>query len=254
MRRVKVTASFLFAALVICLGLFNTGAAYAQTANNNIVYACYQKENGQLRKVSGPNQCRPSELPISWSAAGAPGPQGPQGIQGPKGERGEMGPAPRITTEPAGSNCANGGLRVSDAEGDHFVCNGAPGANSIDLLYRKAEGIISVHQGEAYTTLLSLDLPAGTFLVSAQAEVIGVHLSGSCRLRDSSSQQDVSQSFRGEANQVLIAPIRLTLPVTMAAPGQAILECRGTQQSQETYPAKPQSIWAIPIGTMTVQQ
>jgi hypothetical protein len=37
-------------------------------ADNVVIYGCYQKNNGQLRIVNSTDQCRPSELPISWIA------------------------------------------------------------------------------------------------------------------------------------------------------------------------------------------
>lgn len=37
--------------------------------NGTIVNTCYQKINGQLRVVSDPTQCRPSEFPLALSAA-----------------------------------------------------------------------------------------------------------------------------------------------------------------------------------------
>jgi len=58
-----------------------------------VIYGCYQKVNGQLRIVSGPTQCRPSELSISWNIVGPQGPQGPAGPQGPQGPAGPPGPA-----------------------------------------------------------------------------------------------------------------------------------------------------------------
>lgn len=57
------------------------------------IYAC-AGPNGQLRVVSGPGSCRPSETPLSWNQAGPPGPQGdpgepgPLGLPGPPGEPG----------------------------------------------------------------------------------------------------------------------------------------------------------------------
>jgi hypothetical protein len=78
------------AALALCLCALNNSSAQAQT-NNNTIYACYQKENGQLRKVSGPNQCKPSEIAVSWNIAGVPGPQGPKGDKGDKGDTGAQG-------------------------------------------------------------------------------------------------------------------------------------------------------------------
>lgn len=77
----------LLAALAVCLGILSTASTQAQQANNSI-YACYQKNTGDLRKVSGPGQCRNSEMAISWNTAGAPGPQGPKGDKGDKGEPG----------------------------------------------------------------------------------------------------------------------------------------------------------------------
>lgn len=36
-------------------------------ANDNVINACIQKVNGQLRIVANRNDCKPSEDPISWS-------------------------------------------------------------------------------------------------------------------------------------------------------------------------------------------
>jgi len=55
-----------------------------------MIYGCYQKNNGQLRIVKGADECRPSEVFIKWNEVGA---QGPQGVQGPAGPQGERGPA-----------------------------------------------------------------------------------------------------------------------------------------------------------------
>jgi hypothetical protein len=76
--------------LALCLVSLITASTPAQT-NNNIIYACYQKENGNLRRVNGPGQCKNSEIQMSWSAAGVPGPRGPQGPTGPQGPLGPKG-------------------------------------------------------------------------------------------------------------------------------------------------------------------
>lgn len=39
----------------------------------DVINACYKKANGQLRIVNDPDECRPSELPLSWGAAGSSG-------------------------------------------------------------------------------------------------------------------------------------------------------------------------------------
>ena len=78
----------LLAALALSLGLLHAIPARAQTTNSNTIYACYHRNTGDLRKVSGPRQCKNSEIEISWSIGGIPGPQGPQGPQGPAGAPG----------------------------------------------------------------------------------------------------------------------------------------------------------------------
>jgi hypothetical protein len=83
------------------------GSASALAQSTNTIYACYQKNNGQLRRVNGPNDCnKSSEIPLSWNVSGqgakgdkgdpgpqgSPGPQGPQGGPGPQGAPGSQGP------------------------------------------------------------------------------------------------------------------------------------------------------------------
>ncbi|MBD0372533.1 MAG: collagen-like protein [Pyrinomonadaceae bacterium] len=123
--------------------LITASAVQAQTEGGNTIYACYQKNAGELRRVSGPGQCRNSEIQISWSVSGVPGPQGPQGPagpQGPKGETGAMGergpqgePGQSVTSEviPLGdARCTNGvgGVQYTDSTGVRIVCNGQQGA------------------------------------------------------------------------------------------------------------------------------
>jgi hypothetical protein len=55
-------------------------ATSIQSFAQEVIYGCCQKNNGQLRIVSDPNECRRSEIPISWYAA-----ERPQGEQGPPG-------------------------------------------------------------------------------------------------------------------------------------------------------------------------
>jgi cysteine-rich repeat protein len=90
--------------LFIVLGVifvFMVSTSIQSLAQDQVIYGCYKKQNGQLRIVNNPNDCRPSEVAISWNLVGPkgdkgdPGPQGPQGEigpQGPPGPQGEQGP------------------------------------------------------------------------------------------------------------------------------------------------------------------
>lgn len=94
MKRVKLYLSL--AALALC-AVHGAPEAGAQTGGT--IYACYDDNNGQLRRVGGPGECKNHETQLTWNAQGQPGPAGPQGPpgpagpQGPKGDTGEQGPA-----------------------------------------------------------------------------------------------------------------------------------------------------------------
>lgn len=64
---------------------------------------------------------------------GPQGPQGPRGDNGARGERGLDGESPTITPEAAGTNCANGGLKVVFKTNTYYVCNGTTTAASTTL-------------------------------------------------------------------------------------------------------------------------
>src|SRR5438874_10886065 len=79
---------------------FAVAPTKAQTTDNNVVRACYNGTNGQLRRVSSPAECKNNEIPINWTIAGVQGPkgdkgdrgeQGIQGTQGSKGDKGDQG-------------------------------------------------------------------------------------------------------------------------------------------------------------------
>ena len=46
-----------------------------------------------------------------------------------EGTEGEAGEGVTVTPEPAGPNCANGGIKVVSESGTSYVCNGAPGSD-----------------------------------------------------------------------------------------------------------------------------
>jgi collagen triple helix repeat protein len=86
---------------ILMIAAIGLGVAAAQTpGTNNVIYACYQKNDGQLRRVNGPGECKPSEIPLNWTITGIqgpkgdkgdPGPTGPQGSKGDKGDKGDQG-------------------------------------------------------------------------------------------------------------------------------------------------------------------
>jgi hypothetical protein len=57
------------------LALFVYIAVHAQSSN--IIEGCYKTNDGTLRRVNSPSDCKQNETAISWNIVG---PQGPQGI------------------------------------------------------------------------------------------------------------------------------------------------------------------------------
>lgn len=81
--------------LIFLFSLLALSPAYAaktSVPDSDAVYACYHKNNGKLRKVDSPGECRNSEIPMEWLLQGPPGPQGPVGPQSPAGPQGDPGP------------------------------------------------------------------------------------------------------------------------------------------------------------------
>ncbi len=71
MKKTIVVPLMIFAAL-----FFVVLSCFAE----DIIYGCYQKNNGQLRIVNDASECRPSEKFIQWNEAGPAGPQGVPGV------------------------------------------------------------------------------------------------------------------------------------------------------------------------------
>ncbi|MCM3874033.1 MAG: collagen-like protein [Pyrinomonadaceae bacterium] len=82
------------------------------------IHSCYEKYSGQLRRVDSPKECRHFEIALSWNAVGP---------QGPKGDQGDPGQSVAVTAIPPGANCAAGGIMVTGANGNQFVCDGPKG-------------------------------------------------------------------------------------------------------------------------------
>jgi hypothetical protein len=129
--------------MTVSIGLVIMFIGFPAYGADNIIRGCYQKNEGQLRIVGSPGECRPSELAISWNQGGAQGPQGPQGPAGPPGPAGKDGlPGQRGAdgkTGPPGAQgpAGVGNLGVYDGSGLFlgFFIRGAQ-VNNIGVAYR----------------------------------------------------------------------------------------------------------------------
>jgi hypothetical protein len=105
-------------AVLVSAGL---GAFAYAAANNNsteIIYACANRTNGQMRLASSPGDCKKPEIALSWNQAG---PEGPEGPPGPPGSSAESFQIFTSTISISSSDqdvvgsaeCGNGYIRVS---------------------------------------------------------------------------------------------------------------------------------------------
>jgi hypothetical protein len=109
-----------FAALALCLGALSAASTHAQT-NKNIIYACYHKDHGQLRKVGGPGECKKDEKLLSWNIAGVPGPPGP------KGDKGDPASTdPRVVQLRVNGSCSPAQFIFAIGEDGSVTCGASP--------------------------------------------------------------------------------------------------------------------------------
>ncbi len=103
--------------------------AQALDVNGNINLSGQVYQNG----VPFTGKAGPAGPAGPMGATGPAGPAGPAGLQGtdgrigPPGANGAPGESVTGASEPAGENCATGGIRLSVQDQVHYVCNGAAG-------------------------------------------------------------------------------------------------------------------------------
>ena len=122
-RQIKILASVLVVALISGAGIASAGAL----GDAGVISICHDTHNGQMRLVSGPDDCLHPEAYLAWNITGQngpPGPAGPQGEAGPAGPQGAIGPqgptgatGPKGSTGPAGPAGAQGATGATGPQG-----------------------------------------------------------------------------------------------------------------------------------------
>src|ERR1700734_1580528 len=128
------------------------GTAYASIPDSGgVIHGCYLKGIGSLRVIDSPSQkcINGLETAIQWNQTG---PQGPQGPAGPKGATGPQGPA--------------GGQGPQGDTGP----KGDPGGPSTATFSFTTQST-TLADDDTYVDILSKDLPQGSWVVEATANL-----------------------------------------------------------------------------------
>jgi Collagen triple helix repeat (20 copies) len=100
--------------VVILLVLAAAGAVAVANSggSSDVIHACVQYSNGNVRIVGPRDRCGRHEERVEWNRTGPRGPAGPQGPAGPAGPAGAMGPM-----GPVGPKGATGAAGPAGAQG-----------------------------------------------------------------------------------------------------------------------------------------
>jgi hypothetical protein len=210
--------------ITIFLSSLAGGVAYATIPDGGgVFHACMLKKLGTIRLIdpTAGQQCASSlETAVEWSRQGPPGTTGPAGPQGPRGEQGERGP--------------------SDLFHQNWNLDAVPLAERGGL-----------------TTIRSLSVPAGSYLVTAQAEMLLVPGEPSPGSRDFPGCNVYSESdipFAGNAAD-LSGPSRLDTfeiagSISLTEPATIELRCTTGTGSAIQMRALGQLL-ALRVGSIT---
>lgn len=170
---------------------------------SGIIHGCYKKNGGTLRVLEdSTTQCSANESPVFWNQAGPQGPVGPQGLAGPQGETGPQGPAGSPGSLPAAA----------------FAVASSP------LSYI----------GSEYTQVMTKDLPAGNWVVTATANIFSNTPTGRrehhCQLRNGSTPiEEVLWIANAEGVWSSTWSMSITGGVAFPQGGQVSVWCRAEE-------------------------
>lgn len=154
------------------------GGSALMAQANNVINACYQKNDGTIRRIAAPGSCRSSEIALSWNITG------PAGLQGPKGDPGPPAPTPSNTVVVAKSggqfSSIQGAINsINNAgPGNPYLVLVGPGTFNESVALKPYVGIQGA--GEALTTLSFTGSPGAAINGTDNTSVRDLTVQSSC--------------------------------------------------------------------------
>lgn len=109
------------------------------TASAQVIIACKNLTNGNVRIVGDAVLCRQHEVATSWNAQGEPGPAGPQGPAGPAGPPGPPGPGSEPPESIVVSEPVTGWAEPFEPSFDAFSASGGNAA-----VFARGTGVLAI--------------------------------------------------------------------------------------------------------------
>ncbi len=235
------------AAALATVGVSGFAVGAIPDTDTGVVSGCYARATGVLRVVDGERgaRCGRGERSISWNRRGLAGRRGAVGDVGPEGDRGAAGAAgERGAQGPPGPPGAAGATGPQGPAGTQGL-NGAQGPQGPPGPATQAAGHQSSLGGgtvaayhPAWTTLATLALPAGAYLVLGSTTIAvqngrnadNVVVAGQvfCHLRGPSGEFGSTFELALSGSSELMSTtgsISGSGFVNLAAPGSVELEC-----------------------------
>jgi hypothetical protein len=187
-------------AAILALALAVGVATGSIPSGDGTIHGCYKAPpDGNLRVIDADQGqvCKNNETALNWNQRGPAGPPGPQGPPGPPGAKGDRGPTG--ATGPAGV-----GGKVFETFKD---LSGVPDGNE--------------------TTVASLALPTGTYVVFAKGSVRNFDNSANwlCRLKRTLGVFDYTRTETHSVTAPETAVVTLEAIVTLSFPTTVDMTC-----------------------------
>jgi hypothetical protein len=265
--QVSRTAVVIGSAVVLCCGgasiALASGGLSDSSTPSPVFTGCLSKVTGTLRAVTlspaTPAPCGKSEQQVSWNQVGQPGADGLPGASGAAGPSGPAGsPGASGASGLPGANGSPGPSGPSGPQGakGDTGAPGAPGSDGAPAAYSDVNPLTVNMLGYAYSTVATLDLPAGSYVLTGNATLFNLSVSDqavACILNvvhgDLIPGSRSASSFGPGTGSHAQVSISNQAAVTLDAASTVVMQC-GTVDGTT---AGPSSLIAVQVKTVTIQ-
>lgn len=229
-KRRSVAVAFAVAALLLA------SFAAAPQAGASTISVCVKKSSGAIRLITGKAKCKKGESKVSWNSRGPAGANGANGANGASGANGVNGTN--------GANGAVGGFSVAQQQG---AFQELPLSENPEF--------------PEEVEVLEKILPAGHYVITAKAELLGVGKSvglaaAYCEIYDANSKEEVDLSewggylsFLTGSEYFATSTVPMVAAVSASTPLKIEIWCASTANSATSGKVREQRAAIVAVQT-----